>query len=259
MLHLKALPALLSGLAAAVLVTFGTPSPAARAWLDGTELAERFGGATIDGRYASGKAFTERYDHDGHLTYTEHSRRWAVTGRSPRARCARSTMAMRREAATGSLAWRRTVMNSISCRGPKTRRPDRSTEFRAGRRVAPCKANRVPARISRASRPGVADDYAASVLSSASMARPISLVPTCCMPGCMMSPVRRPLSRTRGDGLVDDIGFLAQVEGIAQRHRQTTRSSRSGWRGPCRRYREPSRARARRAPCAGRSSDRGAE
>ena len=74
MLHMKALPAVLSGLTAAVLVTFGTPSPAARAWLDGTELAERFGGATIDGRYASGKAFTERYDHDGHLTYTEHSR-----------------------------------------------------------------------------------------------------------------------------------------------------------------------------------------
>ena len=83
MLHVKALPALLSGLTAAVLVTFGTPSPAARAWLDGTELAERFGGATIDGRYASGKAFTERYDHDGHLTYTEHSRalggHWSIT------------------------------------------------------------------------------------------------------------------------------------------------------------------------------------
>ena len=51
--------------------------------MDGAELVQRFGGATIDGRYASGKAFTERYEPDGRLTYTEHSLtlggHWSVT------------------------------------------------------------------------------------------------------------------------------------------------------------------------------------
>ena len=37
---------------------------------------------------------------------------------------------------------------------------------------------------------------------------------------------------------------------------RTSRSSRSDWRGPCRRYRAPSHGRAHRAPCACRSSDR---
>jgi hypothetical protein len=75
--------ALRGGLLSLAVLMFATPSPAARAWMDGAELVQRFGGATIDGRYASGRAFTERYDHDGSLTYTE-SRvtlggHWSVT------------------------------------------------------------------------------------------------------------------------------------------------------------------------------------
>ncbi len=81
--RLKALQGVLAGSVATAVLAFGTTSPAARAWMDGAELVQRFGGATIDGRYASGKAFTERYEPDGRLTYTEHSLtlggHWSVT------------------------------------------------------------------------------------------------------------------------------------------------------------------------------------
>jgi len=40
-------------------------------WLSGPEIMAQFKGTTIDGRYASGKAFTERYAADGRLSYTE--------------------------------------------------------------------------------------------------------------------------------------------------------------------------------------------
>ena len=60
--RLKALQGVLAGSVATAVLAFGTPSPAARAWMDGAELVQRFGGATIDGRYASGKVFTERYE-----------------------------------------------------------------------------------------------------------------------------------------------------------------------------------------------------
>jgi hypothetical protein len=40
-------------------------------WLSGPDIMAQFKGATIDGRYASGKAFTERYATDGRLSYTE--------------------------------------------------------------------------------------------------------------------------------------------------------------------------------------------
>ena len=66
--RLKALQGVLAGSVATAGLAFGTTSPAARAWMDGAELVQRFGGATIDGRYASGKAFTERYEPDGRLT-----------------------------------------------------------------------------------------------------------------------------------------------------------------------------------------------
>ena len=81
--RLKALQGVLAGSVASAGLAFGTTSPAARAWMDGAELVQRLGGATIDGRYASGKAFTERYEPDGRLTYTEHSLtlggHWSVT------------------------------------------------------------------------------------------------------------------------------------------------------------------------------------
>jgi hypothetical protein len=58
---------MVSGLAAA-------PASAVQSrWLSGDEILTQFKDATIDGRYASGKAFTERYGADGRLTYTEAS------------------------------------------------------------------------------------------------------------------------------------------------------------------------------------------
>lgn len=52
-------------------------------WLSGGEIMQQFNDATIDGRYASGKAFTERYAADGRLTYKEPgvtlSGHWSVT------------------------------------------------------------------------------------------------------------------------------------------------------------------------------------
>jgi len=56
---------------------------AAIAWLSDAEIMQRFNNATIDGRYASGKAFTERYGNDGHLIYSERGvtlgGHWSVT------------------------------------------------------------------------------------------------------------------------------------------------------------------------------------
>jgi hypothetical protein len=53
-------------------------------WLTQTEILQQFNGATIDGRYASGKAFTERYAVDGRLFYREArltlGGHWSVTG-----------------------------------------------------------------------------------------------------------------------------------------------------------------------------------
>ncbi|HVJ76404.1 MAG TPA: hypothetical protein VM620_01120, partial [Hyphomicrobium sp.] len=68
---------MVSGLAAA-------PASAVQSrWLSGDEILTQFKDATIDGRYASGKAFTERYGADGRLTYTEASMtlggHWSVT------------------------------------------------------------------------------------------------------------------------------------------------------------------------------------
>ena len=40
-------------------------------WLSGAEIIQQFKDATIDGRYASGKAFTERYAVGGRVTYKE--------------------------------------------------------------------------------------------------------------------------------------------------------------------------------------------
>ena len=81
-------------------------------------------------------------------------------------------------------------------------------------------------------------------------------------PGCRprwrrapaMSLVRAPEASTLAIAALEPVRRLAEAEGIAQRHRRTSRSSRSDWRGPCRRCRAPSRAPARRAPCACRSA-----
>lgn len=53
------------------------------AWLGDGEIVQAFKDATIDGRYASGKAFTERYAADGRVIYQEPGvslgGRWSVT------------------------------------------------------------------------------------------------------------------------------------------------------------------------------------
>lgn len=52
------------------------------AWLNDSEL-QRFSNATIEGRYANGKAFTEHYGSDGRLNYVEHGMtlggHWSIT------------------------------------------------------------------------------------------------------------------------------------------------------------------------------------
>lgn len=52
-------------------------------WLDGTELRNRFDDATLDGRYATGRPFTERYGRDGRVRYTERGvtlgGHWSIT------------------------------------------------------------------------------------------------------------------------------------------------------------------------------------
>ena len=64
-------------------VTIGLPASALSAWMTDAELLNHFNNATLDGRYASGKAFTERYGNDGRLTYTERGVKlgghWSVT------------------------------------------------------------------------------------------------------------------------------------------------------------------------------------
>jgi hypothetical protein len=64
------------GLSSGLLVVFGlllqaSPSPAMSTWMSDKELSVRFDGATLDGQYADGRAFTERYDRDGSVKYTE--------------------------------------------------------------------------------------------------------------------------------------------------------------------------------------------
>lgn len=60
-----------------------TPSSfAISAWLDDAEL-QRFKDATLDGRYANGKHFTEHYGSDGRLNYVEAAMtlrgHWSIT------------------------------------------------------------------------------------------------------------------------------------------------------------------------------------
>jgi hypothetical protein len=58
------------------------PAGSISAWLGDVEL-QRFSNATIEGRYADGKAFTEHYNRDGRLAYIEANMRlgghWSIT------------------------------------------------------------------------------------------------------------------------------------------------------------------------------------
>ncbi|HML27845.1 MAG TPA: hypothetical protein PKE16_03220 [Hyphomicrobium sp.] len=79
----------LKPLAGFLLGLFGICAPVAMpsafsisAWLGDSEL-QRFSNATIDGRYANGKPFTEHYGSDGRLSYVEHGMtlggHWSIT------------------------------------------------------------------------------------------------------------------------------------------------------------------------------------
>ncbi|MFA7305780.1 MAG: hypothetical protein WC026_03825 [Hyphomicrobium sp.] len=57
--------------------------PSRPVWLNDGEILSQFKDGTVDGRYASGKAFTERYAADGRVTYQEPGMtlagHWSVT------------------------------------------------------------------------------------------------------------------------------------------------------------------------------------
>lgn len=63
--------------------SFGAIGEPAQVWLLDAEIASALAGKTIDGRYASGRAFTERYEPDGRVQYIEEGAtiggRWSVT------------------------------------------------------------------------------------------------------------------------------------------------------------------------------------
>lgn len=77
---------LLTGATAGLLTaasSFGAAGEPATIWLQDAEIASALTGKTIDGRYASGRAFYERYDRDGRVQYMEDGAtiggRWSVT------------------------------------------------------------------------------------------------------------------------------------------------------------------------------------
>ena len=71
----------------AVLLALSAPAAlaadAAALWLPSEGIARALTGKTIEGRYANGRAFTERYLADGHLEYLEDGEtiggHWSVT------------------------------------------------------------------------------------------------------------------------------------------------------------------------------------
>lgn len=74
-----------SGLVAALttVIPFGAIAETPPVWLQDAEIASALTGKTIDGRYASGRSFSERYNTDGRVQYMEDGAsiggRWSVT------------------------------------------------------------------------------------------------------------------------------------------------------------------------------------
>jgi hypothetical protein len=66
-------------LTASAAVASESPAP----WLPGRDIAEAIAGKTLEGRYANGRAFTERYLSDGRIEYIEQGLtiggHWSVT------------------------------------------------------------------------------------------------------------------------------------------------------------------------------------
>lgn len=82
-MHLFQKLLVLTGGAAALSIAGPAPRSAAiSAWLNDAEL-QRFSNATIEGRYASGKAFSEHYASNGRLSYLERGMtlggHWSIT------------------------------------------------------------------------------------------------------------------------------------------------------------------------------------
>ena len=57
--------------AIAIVLVIARPAGAIESWMDETAIREAFAGKTIQGNYASGKAFTEIYRADGSIEYRE--------------------------------------------------------------------------------------------------------------------------------------------------------------------------------------------
>ncbi len=76
------LMALVTGLLVLCAPGLASRSSAMTAWLNDGEL-QRFSNATIDGRYANGKPFTEHYGSNGRLNYVERGMtlggHWSIT------------------------------------------------------------------------------------------------------------------------------------------------------------------------------------
>jgi len=74
--------ALIGLLTTAGVMPAGADNPSLR-WLADGEIAAALKGKTIEGRYASGRAFTERYDLGGRVKYEEDGAtiggRWSIT------------------------------------------------------------------------------------------------------------------------------------------------------------------------------------
>ncbi len=74
-----------SALAAVVVsICVAMPARAAIGWMTDGELQTVFAGKSLEGRYANGRAFTERYGADGRVAYMEAGRsvmggHWSVT------------------------------------------------------------------------------------------------------------------------------------------------------------------------------------
>ena len=74
---------LLATLVLSLAVPVARTANAEAAWLPGADISKALAGKTIEGRYASGRAFTETYLPDGRIEYIEQGMtiggRWSVT------------------------------------------------------------------------------------------------------------------------------------------------------------------------------------
>lgn len=67
---------------AAVTADDKTPTPDAVSWMSAAEIRAAFDGATLEGKYGSGRPFSETYGNDGRIQYRERGTfiggRWSI-------------------------------------------------------------------------------------------------------------------------------------------------------------------------------------